>query len=137
MKRFIAALLIVLSLTSPVYAQDATEEPPVVVAPEGDVVVVDDSPAEDSVPTSYLVLGLIGLFVFGVGFWARSNNIALENATQSIPLPIVEALFDLAYNATQRTVDPIDDDALLAGARKLGYTVEANARGGYDLSRPS
>lgn len=135
MKKILVLTLMVLLVFSPVLAQEATEEPPTVVNPGGDVIVVDDT-AEQPINQSWIILGLIALVAVAIGFWARSNNVQMDKLANSIPLPIAEALFDLAHSRTLATVETIDDDALLDLARQLGYTVVPNQRGGFDLTRP-
>lgn len=138
MKKLSKVLVIVMLMFMVGYvanAQDATAEP-------GDVVIVDETtPPEvitvtDSPFETWVIVGLIALVAVGIGFWAHMQGKTLDKAADSIPLPIVEMLFDLAYSRTALTEESFDEEALIRLATSLGFEVVATGTG-YDLKRTS
>lgn len=135
MKRWLVSLFLVLSISVPVFAQDATEEAPIVVengdvpvtVEDGGTVVVNDP--GDSVPTSTVTILLIvvgGIFLVALVVVAYMQGKSTSALWQSTPAPLqAVGRFGLEYGLQEayRTPATSDEEFLERLALALGYDV--------------
>lgn len=110
---------------------ETTEQAPVVVVVEAPA-PVEPAPADNTVPSF-----LLAAIVFGAIWLAREifkqHGLNLEIVARTVPIEFAQYGFRQGMERALATPEPFDDQAIIEGAKQLGYEVFTDANGAFTI----